>query len=111
MSTIEDERGTFGPDERILMRKAGIHVEIPEPATIPVSVESSVPPPIDLDGGLAFYPGEEPHKNVGSIAKTMQRIHELSTQIVCTDAFQHASTVHQMAQRRADLTRHLPDVF
>jgi hypothetical protein len=111
MSTIEDERGMFGPDERIAMRDIGIRIEIPEPAVNPVSVDGTVPPPIDLDGVLAFYPGEEPHKNVGSIAKTMQKIHELSTQIACTDAFQHASTVHRMAQIRADLTRHLPDVF
>ncbi len=111
MSTIEDDRGMFGPNERVMMREAGIHVEIPKPATIPVSVESSVPPPIDLDGVLAFYPGEEPHKNVGTMAQTIQRIHDLSAQIVCTDAFQHESTVHQMALIRADLTRHIPDVF
>ena len=111
MNSFEDDRGIFGPLERMMMRNAGIRVEIPKPADRSVHNDGAVPQPIDLDGGLAFYPGEEPQNNVGSIAKTIQKIHELSAQIVGTDAFQHSSTVHQMAQTRADLTRHLPDVF
>jgi hypothetical protein len=111
METFEDERGLFGPNERIQMRDAGIRIEIPEPKVVPVSANGVIPPPIDLDGKLAFYPGEEPWNNNETIAQTLQRIHGLSAQIVCTDAFQHTAAVHKMAQTRADLTRHIPDVF
>ncbi len=99
MNSIEDDRGIFGPDERVQMqRNSGIRIEIPEPSITPANINGAIPPAIHLDGGLAFYPGEEPQSNAGSIARTMQQIHELSNQIVCTDAFEHGSTVHQMAQ-------------
>ncbi|MBM3227888.1 hypothetical protein FJZ27_03445 [Candidatus Peribacteria bacterium] len=70
---------------------------------------SHIAGPIDLEGGLAFYPGEEP--NSLSIGRMMERVHALSKQITATDAMEQPMKVLGMAQERADLTRHLPDVF
>ncbi len=123
MNSIEDDRGIFGPDERMMMRETGINI-------IPGSADESDPDasmiamrdasshkrskdvaPINLDLGLMHYPGEEPQNNFRSIAGTMQQIRNLSERITHTDANQHPMEVQRMAEKRDDLTRHLPDVF
>jgi hypothetical protein len=117
METIKDDRGIFGPDERNMMRKAGVVVIIPEPLTDPdaemialrdrsMQKTSSDVAPIDLDGELNFFPGEEPrHANI------IAHVRALSEQITQTDATQDPNAVAQMAAKRADLTQMLPDVF
>lgn len=111
MNSIEDHRGIFGPEERVMMqRNTGIRIEIPEPSITPEGIDGAVPPPIDLDGGLQYSPREEP-QNIRNIGQTMQQIHKLSQEIACADGMRNPMQLQTMTQIRADLTRQLPDVF